>query len=46
MDGTINGVSYIVLENPALVALPKLAPGDIFFGLEGDPFWQDPGTGQ
>ncbi|WP_422758920.1 TM0106 family RecB-like putative nuclease [Paenarthrobacter sp. C1] len=46
VDGTINGVSYVVLENPALVALPKPDPGDIFFDFEGDPLWQDPGTGQ
>jgi predicted RecB family nuclease len=46
VDGTINGVSYVVLDNPALVALPKPDPGDIFFDFEGDPLWQDPGTGQ
>lgn len=46
IDGTINGVSYKVLDNPALVAIPKPSPGDIFFDFEGDPLWQDPGTGQ
>ena len=46
IDGTINGVSYKVLDNPALIGIPKPSPGDIFFDFEGDPLWQDPATGQ
>jgi predicted RecB family nuclease len=46
IDGTINGVSYKVLENPALVGIPKPSPGDIFFDFEGDPLWQDTATGE
>lgn len=44
-DGTHNGVSYIVLDNPALIGLPAPDAGDIFFDFEGDPLWQDPATG-
>ncbi|MBG0738951.1 TM0106 family RecB-like putative nuclease [Paeniglutamicibacter antarcticus] len=46
IDGTLNGVSYKVLDNPALIGLPQPSPGDIFFDFEGDPLWQDPVTGQ
>ncbi|MET4144243.1 TM0106 family RecB-like putative nuclease [Arthrobacter sp. UYCo732] len=45
IDGTTNGVSYKILENPALIGIPKPSPGDIFFDFEGDPLWQDPATG-
>lgn len=46
IDDTINGVSYKILENPALVGIPKPSAGDIFFDFEGDPLWQDPATGE
>lgn len=46
IDGTINGVHYKVLKNPALVGIPNPSPGDIFFDFEGDPLWQDSLTGE
>ncbi len=46
VDGTINGVSYKVLDKPALIGLPAPSFGDIFFDFEGDPLWQDAGAGE
>ncbi len=40
-DGQPHKVSYRVLEQNTLAALPRPSEGDIFFDFEGDPLWQD-----
>ncbi|TDK26485.1 TM0106 family RecB-like putative nuclease [Arthrobacter crusticola] len=44
-DGTSRRLAYKVLPGHALGLLPPPDQGDIFFDFEGDPLWQDPGTG-
>jgi predicted RecB family nuclease len=44
-DGSINGVSYRVLEGHTLTELPEPSAGDIFFDFEGDPLWTESGRG-
>ena len=44
-DGQPHTVSYTVLPDNTIGSLPAPSPGDIFFDFEGDPLWQDPGTG-
>ncbi len=44
-DGAEHTVSYRVLPQHTLAALPAPSPGDIFFDFEGDPLWQDPADG-
>ncbi len=44
-DGTDHSISYRVLPQHTLAALPAPSAGDIFFDFEGDPLWQDPGSG-
>lgn len=44
-DGQPHTVSYTVLPENTIGSLPAPSPGDIFFDFEGDPLWQDPGTG-
>ncbi|WP_411375670.1 TM0106 family RecB-like putative nuclease [Arthrobacter sp. MPF02] len=44
-DGQPHSVSYAVLPDNTIGALPAPSPGDIFFDFEGDPLWQDPATG-
>ncbi|TLM80711.1 TM0106 family RecB-like putative nuclease [Pseudarthrobacter sp. NamE2] len=44
-DGQRHTVSYAVLPDSTIGALPAPSPGDIFFDFEGDPLWQDPATG-
>lgn len=45
-DGVEHTVTFKVLPENALAAIPAPSPGDIFFDFEGDPLWQDPGTGK
>lgn len=45
-DGQPHTVAFKVLTENTLDAIPAASPGDIFFDFEGDPFWQDPVTGQ
>ena len=44
-DGQPHTVSFTVLPENSIGALPAPSPGDIFFDFEGDPLWQDPATG-
>ncbi len=44
-DGQPHTVSFTVLPENTIAALPVPSPGDIFFDFEGDPLWQDPATG-
>ncbi|MDQ0924718.1 putative RecB family nuclease [Pseudarthrobacter sp. W1I19] len=44
-DGHPHTVSFTVLPENSIGALPAPSPGDIFFDFEGDPLWQDPATG-
>ncbi|MGX1162209.1 uncharacterized protein FBY31_3735 [Arthrobacter sp. SLBN-100] len=44
-DGRPHTVSFTVLPENSIGALPVPSPGDIFFDFEGDPLWQDPATG-
>jgi uncharacterized protein len=44
-DGQPHTVSFTVLPENSIGALPATSPGDIFFDFEGDPLWQDPATG-
>jgi uncharacterized protein len=44
-DGQPHTVSFAVLPENTISALPAPSPGDIFFDFEGDPLWQDPATG-
>ncbi|WP_457948594.1 TM0106 family RecB-like putative nuclease [Pseudarthrobacter sp. alpha12b] len=44
-DGQPHTVSYTVLPDNTIRALPAPSAGDIFFDFEGDPLWQDPATG-
>lgn len=49
VDGTVQvagpagpaPLSYKVLADNTLSALPDPSPGDVFFDFEGDPLWQD-----
>ncbi|WP_185263660.1 TM0106 family RecB-like putative nuclease [Pseudarthrobacter sp. NBSH8] len=43
-DGEEHTVTFKVLPENALAAIPEPSPGDIFFDFEGDPLWQDPAT--
>ena len=45
-EGQPHTVTYRVLADNALGAIPAPSDGDIFFDFEGDPLWQDPATGQ
>lgn len=38
-------VHHEVIDVAALSRLPAPSPGDIFFDFEGDPLWQEPGSG-
>ncbi|GAA1117889.1 TM0106 family RecB-like putative nuclease [Arthrobacter flavus] len=40
-DGLPTTLSYRVLPDHTLAALPAPSHGDIFFDFEGDPLWQD-----
>ncbi|MEG9247132.1 TM0106 family RecB-like putative nuclease [Arthrobacter sp. Soc17.1.1.1] len=44
-NGEERTISYRVLAEHTLAALPAPSAGDIFFDFEGDPLWQDPATG-
>jgi uncharacterized protein len=44
-DGEPHTVSFTVLADNTIRAIPQPSPGDIFFDFEGDPLWQDPATG-
>ncbi|WP_104168691.1 TM0106 family RecB-like putative nuclease [Arthrobacter sp. SX1312] len=44
-EGTERTLSYRVLPQHTLGALPAPSRGDIFFDFEGDPLWQDPEDG-
>ena len=39
------GVRHEVIDLAALNRLPAPSVGDIFFDFEGDPLWQEPGSG-
>ncbi len=43
-DDVERTLSYKVLDEHTLAALPAPSEGDIFFDFEGDPLWQDPAT--
>lgn len=45
-EGTEHSVSYRILPEHTLAAIPAPSPGDIFFDFEGDPLWQDPADGR
>ncbi|WP_026550168.1 TM0106 family RecB-like putative nuclease [Arthrobacter sp. Br18] len=44
-NGVEHTLSYRVLDDHTLAAIPKFSAGDIFFDFEGDPLWQEPSTG-
>ena len=44
-DEPAHEVRFGVLPTHTIAGLPPSSPGDVYFDFEGDPLWQDPGTG-